>query len=324
LLWPLAAAAPWLARLALRDRLRLTGAVLLLVAVIVPRIINGLTEGATMTTTFEIKGVVDALGYALARAGQAPPFDYVRDGLPAWTAGTLVVALIAAAALLRPYARCQLRNVGVALVLVILPILALLSGGRGIRERHVITVQVVLAFGAAAGLGALLTANRWVPLRVLGGLAALALVWLSIEGDRALLSQPDEWLHDVGRYAAGAELLMIVPRNAQLPITAMLTGDAPSASAPVAWPPVCESDSEWWCRQLDDGRRVVAVDDVSDAVVDAASRAARSVWVFDLRNRAINGHVPARLDACKRVRTDVSWMVLECAAADLQRGDHAA
>jgi hypothetical protein len=104
----------------------------------------------------------------------------------------------------------------------------------------------------------------------------------------------------------------------------MLTGNSSAASAAVAWPPVCESDSEWWCRKLDDGRRVVAVDDVSDAVVDAAAGAARSVWVFDLRNRAINGRVPARLDACKRLRTDVIWMVLECAAADLQRGDHAA
>lgn len=325
LLWPLAVAAPWLARLAWRDRLRLTAAAIVMAAVILPRISNGFAEGMTRTATFELHGPLDSLGYALARAGETPPRAYAPEGLLSWLAGGLVVALIGTACvLMRKRGWRQLYNFGVALVLVIVPILALLSGGRGIRERHVITLQVVLALGAAAGLGAMLTASKSAARRRIGVAAALVLVALAVAGNRALLSQPDEWLRGVGHMTRGAELVMVVPRSAQLPVAAMLTGNSSAASAAVAWPPVCESDSEWWCRRLDDGRRVVAVDDVSDAVVDAAAGAGRSVWVFDRRERALNGRIPARLDTCKRLRADTFWTVLECAGGDLQRADHPA
>jgi hypothetical protein len=324
LLWPLAVAAPWLARLALRDRLRLTTASILMAAVILPRISNGFVEGMTHTATFELKGPFDTLGYALARAGQAPPRVYAPEGLLTWVAGGLVLTLIAAAWLLTRQRARQLYNFAVVLVLVGVPIAMLLSGGRGIRERHVITLQVVLALGAAAGLAALLSAGKSAPQRRLGALAALALIGLSIAGNRALLAQPDEWLRGVGRMTRGAELVMVVPRNTQLPVTAMLTGNSAAAGASVAWPPVCESDSESWCHRLDDGRRIVAVDDVSDAVVDAAAGVGRSVWVFDGREPAVKRGLPARLAACKRLRADLFWTVLECAGGDLQRGDHSA
>jgi hypothetical protein len=215
LLWPLAVAAPWLARLAWRDRLRLTAAAIVMAAVILPRISNGFAEGMTRTATFELHGPLDSLGYALARAGETPPRAYAPEGLLSWLAGGLVVALIGTACvLMRKGGWRQLYNFGVALVLVIVPILALLSGGRGIRERHVITLQVVLALGAAAGVGAMLTASKSAARRRIGVAAALVLVALAVAGNRALLSQPDEWLRGVGYMTRGAELVMVVPRSA--------------------------------------------------------------------------------------------------------------
>src|SRR5262249_42050182 len=74
LLCPLALAAPWIARLGRRDRIRLTAALALMAVALVPRVINGFA--VTRGGMFEIPGPVAAFGYALSIAGQAAPPGY--------------------------------------------------------------------------------------------------------------------------------------------------------------------------------------------------------------------------------------------------------
>ena len=93
---------------------------------------------------------------------------------------------------------------------------------------------------AAVGLGRVLS-NRFLPLRVAGWIAALALAALAAQGDRALIRQSDGLIGDLERLTAQADLVVIVPRLAQSPVHAMLTGDAPIGSATARWPPVCPS-----------------------------------------------------------------------------------
>jgi hypothetical protein len=272
----------------------------------------------TRTATFELKGPVDALGYALARTGQVPPTNYPHDADIQWLAGTIIVGLIAAAIIqVRRSAPRQLRNAALALILVILPVLALLRGGHGIRERHVVTVQVVLALWAAIGLGAMLASPASRTVRRLGWLVAIALMAVSLRGNGALVSQGGDWLWDIDRMRTGADLLMIVPRSAQFSVHAMMTGNSPLASETVGWPPVCRTDTESWCRGVD-GVPSVSLDEVTDEVVAAAAAAPRSVWIFDARGQEVYRRIPARLDACERVFRDATWTVLQCSGTALR------
>ena len=310
LLWPLALAAAWLARLERRDRVRVTAAVLLLAAALAPRIANGVPAALRRAETFELRGPGDALAYTLAAVGETAPGLYVHQALLPWLALAFAAALIAIAGLRAT------RGLGLvlgALALVVVPVLALLAGGHGIRERHVIAVQVVLALLAALGLARLLAARRGSAARRGGVLVAAVLVALAAIGNRALIAGATGWVERLDRYTAGADLIVLAPRAALMPVHAMLTGDAPTADAAMRWPPVCESDGEWWCRRID-GTPAVAIDRVDDQVLAAAAGAPRSVWIF--AGEATS--VPARLHGCATLLHDQTWHILECRGAALR------
>jgi hypothetical protein len=235
-----------------------------------------------------------------------------------WLAGGIVIVLIAAAGVhMRRRAGHELRSAAFIFVLVLLPILALMSGGHGIRERHVITLEVVLALWAAAGLGYLLAAPGEAWRRRLGWSSLIALAALSVTGNAALLLRDSDWLPEIDRLRGGADLLIIVPRSAQPSVYAMMVGDSPLGSEPARWPPVCSSDTEWWCRRVDE-LQTVSVDAVSEEIVAAAAAAPRSVWIFAARRDDVDQRLPPQLDRCERAFRDTTWTVLRCTASDLR------
>jgi len=320
LLWPLALAAPWMARLDRRDRLRLTGALALMAAAFAPRIANGFTNAMNKTdlSMFEIHGPSDALGYALAMVGQAPPLDCAGNETVRVLAGAMAAVLILAAIVgLWRSAPRQLRDPLLVLGLVVIPVLALLGGGHGIRDRHVIAVHVALTLLAATGLGLMISGRRGSKPRMLGWFLAIALAVVSAYGNGMVVRGSEGWIGQISRLCAGADLLMIVPRSAQLSVHAMLTGDSPLASATLRWPPVCESDTEWWCRRVN-GLQVVSVDEVTDDVVAAASAFARSIWIFEARREETHHGVPPRVRGCEPILADSMWSVFSCAGTNLR------
>ena len=129
LLWPLACAAPWLARLERRDRLRLTLALAVMVAAMAPRVVNGFGSaiGPADLAQFELHGPLDALGYALTMAGQAGTLD-VRDSRDLHLPAAIVAAALCAAAVVGSWrAGRPLRLVAAILALLLVPVLALLA-----------------------------------------------------------------------------------------------------------------------------------------------------------------------------------------------------
>jgi hypothetical protein len=319
LLWPLALAAPWLARLERRDRLRVSAALALTAAALAPRVVNGFTSamGKTDVTMFELAGPADALRYALAVAASAAPTSEGGSGI--WLAPAAAIAsLLIVVAIVRLWRRDlrQLRDATVILLLLFVPVLALLAGGHGIRERHVIGPHVGLAFFAAIGLG-LTISSAGRRTRLLGWLLAGALSALSATGNAAVVRNSTGWIAQIAQIGARADLLVIVPRSAQFPVYAMLTGDVPLGSRTTRWPPVCESDTEWWCRRV--GRLdTVSVDEVTDGVVASAAAFPRSIWIFDVRGTGGSHRIPPQLRGCEQVQRDVTWAVLECSNATLR------
>jgi hypothetical protein len=318
LLWPLALAAPWMARLDRRDRIRLTMATLLMAAALAPRVANGFggAMGKTDMAVFEIAGPIDMLGYALAVTGAAAPPQY--GGSAVWMAPAAAIAIVLiAVAIVGLWRRAprQLSEVAVVVVLLTLPVLALLAGGHGVRDRHVIGVHIGLALCAATGLGLLIGSRQhWAP-RVLGWTAAGVLAAVCLVNNSAVVRNSEGWIDQIAALSARADLLMIVPRSAQFPVHAMLTGDAPPGSETMRWPPVCRTDTEWWCRRV--GRlQTVSVDEVTDAVVAAAAAAPRSLWIFDVRTEDVRLRIPPHLRACAEVRRDANWAVFECPDAN--------
>jgi hypothetical protein len=311
LLWPLAFGAPWLAQLRLRDRMRVTAALALMALVLAPRILNALGISATKTDVFELRGPLAVLAQALAAIGQAAPREFGGADLARWLGGSVALGLVAAAL---PFLRRQQRwlTIPVSVVLVTAPVLALLISGRGIRERHVIGVAIVLALLAAIGWAELIARSK----RGAAGLSLVGLLVLCAYGNTVLLRGAGGWLDQLAEVCSGADLLVVAPRSAQMPIHAMLTGDSPLASPGIRWPPVCESDTEWWCRRLG-ALPMVSVDAVTDDVVDSAAAAPRSVWVFRAGNVG-DRDVPARLGRCRTVHSDEVWSVLECSGMTLR------
>lgn len=176
MLWPFAPAAPWISALEKRTRLRIGAAVGLMAAALAPRVANAFGSAAHKTdiAMFALHGPVDALVYALAMAGMAGA-PYSAGTLPwVWPAPAAAALLILAALLgLWRTDRHQLRHVLLVLVLLALPVLALLVGGHGVRDRHVFGLQLGISWCAALGLATLI-ASRAVPLRMLSGLALAA------------------------------------------------------------------------------------------------------------------------------------------------------
>jgi hypothetical protein len=100
-------------------------------------------------------------------------------------------------------------------------------------------------------------------------------------------------------------------------VYAMLTGDSPLCGESLRWPPVCETDTEWWCRRAD-GLPTVSVDEVSDDVIAAAAASAQSIWIFDVRGERTYQRIPLRLHACEQVFRDATWTVLGCSGTALR------
>jgi hypothetical protein len=318
LLWPLAFAAPWLARLRFRDRVRVTTALALMAVVLAPRIANALGISATKTDVFELRGPLDVFAQALAAIGQAAPREFGGAEIARWLGGGIALGLVAASL---PFLRRQQqwRTIPASVVLVTAPVLALLISGRGIRERHVIGVAFVLALLAAIGWGQLIAAAKRPLARAMGGLSLLGLLALAAYGNIVLLRGARGWLDRLANVCSGADLLVVAPRSAQMPIHAMLTGDSPLASPGIRWPPVCESDTEWWCRRVG-ALPMVSVDAVTDDVVDSAAAAPRSVWIFRSGQETDDDHVPLALRRCDVVARDPFWRILQCSGMALRRG----
>jgi hypothetical protein len=319
LLWPLAVATPWFVGLARRDRLRISGALAFSAAALLPRIANGVGAAREKTGPFEILGPVDAFRHALAATGLSAPQADAAPGSVAVIGGSAIAGGLILLAILYLWRRSrrQLAVVVSAVLLVAVPVGALLSGGQGIRERHVITVHVMLAFLAAIGLGSLFAAAsgkvRGLVWLLVSGLAVCAFV-----GDRAALDAAHGWNTDIGRLSAGADLIVIVPRDAQGMMYAMLFGDAPEGRETVRWLPVCQLGTERWCRRVGQ-QQTVSVDEVSDGVVSAAAGVRRSVWIFRKDAAVYPGGLPRALGACGELLRDPDWQLVECAPASLRR-----
>ena len=316
LLWPLAFAAPWLARLDRRDRLRISGALALMALVLAPRIINGLATAGTKTDVFELRGPVAVLGHALAMVGQAAPGDIGAADPMSWFGGGVAVGLVGAALLgSRRRERRQFSIIAFAiLVLVAAPVFALLGGGRGIRERHVIGIAVVLALMAAMGWRWMIGMHRRTAQLAMGGTVLIALVALSVHGNATLVRGARGWIDQLPSLARDTDLLVIVPRSAQMSVYAMLTGDSPLAGEGMRWPPVCETDTEWWCRRAG-GQPTISVDTVTADLVTSAAAVQSSTWVFSAGGESDNDDAAALLERCTVVLRDVGWRVVRCTAA---------
>lgn len=318
LLWPLAFAAPCVARLERRDCLRLTAALTLTALGLLPQVLNGFGAALAKPDSFELAGFADTLAAALTSVGQLPPSDYAHSPPAAWLAGGLGITLVLATFLRRDNGVTSCLHLAwAALVAVALPVLALLAGGHGIRERHVIALQVGLTLLAALGLGGLLTNPRRA-LRTLGIVLAATLLFASFRGSQALIQQTGGWIPELRRLCAGADLLVLVPRQAQGALLAMLTGDAPNATPMIAWPPVCATDNETWCQRIDD-LSIIAVDVADDAVAQSAARFEHSLWIFEARPAGDTGLVPDVMRNCTTLLADTHWSAFECTAAELRR-----
>lgn len=309
LLWPLALAAPWIARLERGHRLRLSAALGLMATALAPRVVNGFGSamGKTDVAMFGLQGPRDAFGYALAMAGLAAPAN--AGGARAWfvpAAAVAAVLVFAALVLLWRSDRRQARDAGLVLALLAVPVLALLAGGHGIRDRHVLGMHLGLTWCAATGLGGLIASPGWRA-RLLGGLAAGALIGIAAVGNHTVLAASTGWIDGLAELGAQADLLVIVPRDAQFEVYAMLTGDVPLGSETVRWPPVCPSGTEWWCRRV--GRlQTVSVDAVTDEVVAAAAVSPRTIWIYKL----LGASIPGPLRACRSVLRNATWSVFDC------------
>jgi hypothetical protein len=321
LLWPLALAAPWIAALERRVRLRVSAALGLLAAALAPRVANGFFNAQTKTdlTLFELRGPLDAIRSALTFAGLGA-FS-VEVGTDQWLMPAVVIA-----GLLSLYGAVRLvrsapRALAIALLvftLLFAPVLALLAGGHGIRMRHAVCLQVGLTWFAAAGLGLLLSGPGLIR-RGTGWLLIGALMVIGVRENGALLRASHGWIDNLDEIARQADLLLIVPRAAQFPIFAMLTGDGPEGTATVRWPPVCPSGTESACRQVSQ-LSIVAVDQPSDSVVAAAAAAQHSVWIFRTPDSDALRSAQERLRICRSILQDRYWVMLECAGSDLSAG----
>jgi hypothetical protein len=319
LLWPLAFGAPWLARLDRRDRLRVTGALALMAVVLAPRIINGLATAGTKTDVFELQGPAAVLGHAFAIVGQATPGEIGIADPMSWfgTAIAIVLVTVAILASRRGEPRQFLFIVGSSLVLVAVPVLALLGGGRGIRERHVIGIAVVLALMAAMGWQRLIDRRRRTAQLAIGGTLLITLIALSARGNTTLVRGASGWIDQLPFVARATDLLVIVPRSAQMSVFAMLTGDSPLAAEGARWPPVCESDTEWWCRRAGP-LTVLSVDAITADLVISAAALPSSTWVFSADGDSDNRGPAPLLDRCTVVFRDVGWRIVRCSAEELR------
>jgi hypothetical protein len=318
LLWPLALAAPCLARLASRDRLRVTLALMLMMVTLAPRIGNALSVSATKTDVFELRTPAQVLGAAFATAGQAAPsaLDDLR-GLPLLGGSLVALLIIVAAVGLWCEHRRRLLTVVVMVLLITLPVLALLGSGRGIRERHVLGVQTVSALLVALGLGQMMSIKKRAP-RAVGALLILLLVALCVRGNIELVRAARGWLGQLADLCSGADLLVIMPRSEQMTVYAMLTGDSPLAGEGIRWPPVCDSDTEWWCRRTD-GIAIVSVDAIGPDLVASAAAAPKSIWIFPTGGEAGAQEIPPSIQSCEPVPADPVWRILRCFGPTLRR-----
>jgi hypothetical protein len=317
LLWPLALAAPLLARLQRRDRTRVMLALTIMVVAFVPRVANGFSNATGKRGLFELRTVDEAFAYALAIAGQGPPLGYPDTAMLIRPARAVAVALIAAGivALWQRDAR-QLRNALLTLGLVVAPVLALLSGGHGIRDRHVIAVHVALTLLVATGLGLATTVLRSWTARSVAWLLALALATICVLGNRAVVLASNNWIPHLDGLCEQANLVVTVPRAAQGVVFAMLFGDSPEGGKTMRWPPACDLGTEWWCRRV--GRvQNVAIDEVTDAVLETAATMPRSVWIFNV-DAAASDRIPPRVRRCQETFANSEWLVFDCAATALR------
>ena len=137
LLWPLALAAPWLAQLKRRDRVRLMAALGLTVPALAPRVINGLLGARQKQGVFHLQGPVDTGAHVLAVSGGGPvggPAGTGELNRPARLIATALI-FIGCIALWRRNRR-QLGVMTLSVLFAAVPVLALLAGGHGIRDRH--------------------------------------------------------------------------------------------------------------------------------------------------------------------------------------------
>jgi hypothetical protein len=230
-----------------------------------------------------------------------------------------VVALLiiaAAVGVWRNHRRRLLTTLAMVL-LVTVPVLALLGSGRGIRERHVLGVQTVIAVLVALGLGQMMAVKKRAP-RAVGVLLILLLVALCARGNIDLVRGARGWLGQLADLCSGADLLVIVPRSEQMSVYAMLTGDSPLAGEGMRWPPVCESDTEWWCRRAD-GLATVSVDAIGPDLVASATAAPESIWIFRTSGEAGAQEIPPPIKSCEPVSTDPFWRILRCFGPTLGR-----
>ncbi len=319
LLWPLAFAAPWLARLDRRARLRTTGALALMALVLAPRIINGVATAGTKSDVFELRGPAAVLGHTFAIVGQATPGDIGAADPMSWFGGGIAVGLVGAVVLAsrrrepRRFAFIAFATV----VLVAAPVFALLGGGRGIRERHVIGIAVVLALVAAMGWRRMLGTRRRTAQLAMGGTVLVALIALSVVGNASLVRGARGWIDELPSLARDADLLVIVPRSAQMSVYAMLTGDSPLAGDGTRWPPVCETDTEWWCRRAG-ALPVVSVDAITADLVAGAAAVPSSTWVFSADAKVVDRDAVSPLGRCAVLFRDFDWCVVHCSAAELR------
>ncbi|MBX3026526.1 hypothetical protein KF840_16590 [bacterium] len=315
LLWPLAAAAPWLAGLARRDRLRVGGALAVVAAALVPRILAGVGEARAKSGTFELAGALDTLAHALASAAQATPLVMATPPAGQWWSALCVgLALLGMGGWLwwqrRPRALLQQ---AIVVGLAFLPLAALLSGGHGIRDRHALGLQIVLAWVLAGALALMLTAAAR-SLRAWGATALAALAALSWSGTTTVLQLTADWPPELARHARDADVVVIVPTWAEGTVHAMLTGRAAEGSDTFRMPPICPLGTEKYCRHAAN-LRSVAVDQPSAELVDAVAGYPRSLWLFDTAHLAMT----EALQGCDRFIATPNWTAFDCRGAALRR-----
>jgi hypothetical protein len=236
LLWPLALAAPWIAALDRRVRIRLGAALALLAVALAPRVVNGFWNSQTKTdlTLFELRGPRDTIRSALTFAGMGASAH--EAGPDAWLVPAGMIAGLLSVYAVGRLLRVAPRTLAAALLvlaLLLAPVLALLAGGHGIRTRHAVCLQIGLAWFAAAGLG-LLLCGAGLLARAAGWLLLCALAVIGVIENGATLRASAGWIDNLDAVLAQADLLLVVPRAAQFPVLAMLTGDGPRATRPCA------------------------------------------------------------------------------------------
>jgi hypothetical protein len=283
-----------------------------------PRIGNALSVSATKTDVFELRTPAQVLGAAFATAGQAAPgaLDHAR-GLPLVGGGVVALLIVVAAVGVWRVDRRRLLTVVAMVLLVTLPVLALLASGRGIRERHVLGVQTVIAIVVALGLKQMMAVKKRGP-RAVGVLLILLLAAFCARGNIDLVRGARGWLGQLADLCSGADLLVVMPRSEQMTVYAMLTGDSPLAGEGVRWPPVCNSDTEWWCRRAD-GVVIVSVDAIGPDLVASAAVAPKSIWIFPAGGEAGAQEIPPPIQSCELVPADSFWRIFRCLGSTLRR-----